>query len=64
VFLALSLMAACCAENDPKGPKEGHLVGRRGGAWHTDPLYARRLPQLQQAGHPLLNLGFRVVREK
>jgi formylglycine-generating enzyme len=27
--------------NDPQGPKEGSVYVRRGGAWHTWPLYAR-----------------------
>lgn len=27
--------------NDPQGPKEGNVKVRRGGSWHTWPLYAR-----------------------
>ena len=26
---------------DPQGPKEGSVKVRRGGSWHTWPLYAR-----------------------
>ncbi len=49
--------------DDPKGPPTGHQHVRRGGAWHTAPLYARvtyRNYNTPQSRYP--NLGFRVVR--
>ncbi len=48
---------------DPKGPATGHQRVRRGGAWHSAPLYSRvsfRNYNTPQSRYP--NLGFRVVR--
>lgn len=51
--------------DDPKGPAEGRLHVRRGGAFHTFPLYVRssfrnwNSPQTRY-----LNLGFRVARDE
>ena len=50
---------------DPQGPADGRIHVRRGGAFHTFPLYVRssfrnwNSPQTRY-----LNLGFRVVREE
>jgi formylglycine-generating enzyme required for sulfatase activity len=49
--------------DDPKGPSTGHQRVRRGGAWHSAPLYCRvsfRNYNTPQSRYP--NLGFRVVR--
>jgi formylglycine-generating enzyme required for sulfatase activity len=51
--------------DDPQGPKEGRIYVRRGGAFHTFPLYVRssfrnwNSPQTRY-----LNLGFRVARDE
>jgi sulfatase modifying factor 1 len=51
--------------DDPRGPTEGHIRVRRGGAWHSWALYTRsafrnyNLPDSRYA-----NLGLRVVREE
>ncbi len=51
--------------DDPQGPAEGRIYVRRGGAFHTYPLYVRssfrnwNVPKTRY-----LNLGFRVVREE
>jgi sulfatase modifying factor 1 len=48
---------------DPQGPSTGRRHVRRGGAWHTAPLYARvtyRNYNTPQSRYP--NLGFRIVR--
>jgi formylglycine-generating enzyme required for sulfatase activity len=50
---------------DPEGPEEGHLRARRGGAWHTFPLFARS--SFRNYNTPVsryLNLGFRVARDR
>jgi sulfatase modifying factor 1 len=49
--------------DDPQGPATGHLRVRRGGAWHTFPLYVRSA--FRNYNTPVsryLNLGFRVAR--
>jgi formylglycine-generating enzyme required for sulfatase activity len=49
--------------DDPQGPSTGRQRVRRGGAWHTAPLYARvtyRNYNTPESRYP--NLGFRVVR--
>jgi formylglycine-generating enzyme required for sulfatase activity len=49
--------------DDPQGPDDGHLRVRRGGAWHSYPIWVRsafrnwNVPQSR-----CVNLGFRVVR--
>jgi formylglycine-generating enzyme len=51
--------------DDPKGPADGSIYVRRGGAFHTFPLYVRssfrnwNSPQTRY-----LNLGFRVARDE
>ncbi|MGC4004384.1 MAG: SUMF1/EgtB/PvdO family nonheme iron enzyme [Pirellulales bacterium] len=48
--------------DDPKGPAEGRLRVRRGGAWHTSPLWVRA--SFRNWNTPVtryLNLGFRVA---
>src|SRR3954463_1219958 len=50
--------------DDPQGPRTGDRHVRRGGAWHTSPLYARvtyRNYNTPQSRYP--NLGFRVVQD-
>jgi len=50
--------------NDPQGPQEGQVHVRRGGSWHTWPLYARvafRNWNTPQTRYVLV--GFRLVRE-
>jgi formylglycine-generating enzyme required for sulfatase activity len=50
--------------DDPKGPATGHLRVRRGGAWHSYPLWARaafRNYNTPQSRY--LNLGLRVALE-
>lgn len=50
--------------DDPKGPDKGHLRVRRGGAWHTYPLYLRAaFRNYNRPDSRYLNLGFRVVLE-
>jgi formylglycine-generating enzyme required for sulfatase activity len=49
---------------DPRGPAEGSVRVRRGGAWNTFPLYAR--PAYRNWNSPntrCINLGFRVARD-
>jgi sulfatase modifying factor 1 len=49
--------------DDPQGPRTGQRHVRRGGAWHTAPLYARvtyRNYNTPESRYP--NLGFRVVQ--
>ena len=49
---------------DPKGPEEGELKVRRGGSWHTWPLYARcsyRNYNTPSSRYTLL--GIRLIRE-
>jgi formylglycine-generating enzyme len=51
--------------DDPQGPAEGDQKIRRGGAWHTAPLFVRssfRNINTRDSRYP--NLGFRVVLEK
>jgi sulfatase modifying factor 1 len=51
--------------DDPRGPAEGHIRVRRGGAWHSWALYARsafRNYNTQDSRYA--NLGLRVVREE
>ena len=51
--------------DDPQGPAEGRLHVRRGGAFHTFPLYVRS--SFRNWNSPrtrYLNLGFRVAREE
>ena len=50
--------------DDPQGPDEGHLRVRRGGSWHSWPLYARcsyRNWNSPQTRYTLV--GFRLLRE-
>jgi formylglycine-generating enzyme required for sulfatase activity len=50
--------------DDPKGPADGGQKVRRGGAWHTAPLWARasfRNYNTVDSRYP--NLGFRIVLE-
>ena len=50
--------------NDPPGPAEGSVRVRRGGSWHTWPLYARcayRNWNTPQTRYTLV--GIRLVRE-
>lgn len=49
---------------DPQGPQQGSVRVRRGGSWHTWPLYARcayRNWNTEQTRYPLV--GMRLVRE-
>jgi formylglycine-generating enzyme required for sulfatase activity len=51
------------SHDDPQGPTTGRQKVRRGGAWHTAPLYARvsyRNYNTPESRYP--NLGFRLVR--
>jgi sulfatase modifying factor 1 len=49
---------------DPRGPEKGGRRVRRGGAWHTWPLYARAaFRNYNTPESRYLNLGMRVVRE-
>ena len=50
--------------NDPQGPADGNVKVRRGGSWHTWPLYTRctfRNWNTVQTRYPLV--GIRLVRE-
>ena len=50
--------------DDPQGPDEGHLRVRRGGSWHSWPIYARcsyRNWNSEQTRYTLV--GFRLLRE-
>ncbi|MGC4395941.1 formylglycine-generating enzyme family protein [Hydrogenophaga sp. T2] len=51
--------------NDPTGPADGNVKVRRGGSWHTWPLYTRcafRNWNTVQTRYPLV--GIRLVRER
>jgi formylglycine-generating enzyme len=51
--------------DDPQGPAEGRLRIRRGGAWHTFPLWTRSsFRNWHTPRTRYLNQGFRVVLEK
>jgi len=51
--------------DDPQGPASGDLRVRRGGAWHTYPLYVRSAFRNINTPHTrYLNLGFRVARNQ
>jgi formylglycine-generating enzyme required for sulfatase activity len=51
--------------DDPQGPADGELRVRRGGAWHTYPLYVRAAFRNYNTPHTrYLNLGFRVARNR
>ena len=50
--------------DDPQGPAQGEQKVRRGGAWHTAPLFTRlSFRNYNTVGSRYPNLGFRVVRE-
>ena len=49
--------------DDPQGPDDGHLRVRRGGAWHSYPIWARAsFRNWNMPASRCVNLGFRVVR--
>jgi len=51
--------------SDPRGPADGNVRVRRGGAWNTFPLYARAAYRnWNSPSTRCINLGFRVVREE
>ena len=50
--------------DDPKGPDDGEMRVRRGGAWNSFPLWARAsFRNWNTQTSRCVNLGFRVVRE-
>lgn len=50
--------------DDPAGPAEGHLRVRRGGSWHSWPLYARcSYRNWNSASTRYTLVGFRLLRE-
>ncbi len=50
---------------DPKGPERGGMRVRRGGAWHTFPLWVRASFRNNNTPESrYFNLGFRVARDK
>jgi formylglycine-generating enzyme required for sulfatase activity len=52
-------------EADPTGPETGRLKVRRGGSWHTWPLYARAsFRNWNTPATRYVLVGFRVVREE
>jgi len=49
--------------NDPQGPHDGQVHVRRGGSWHTWPLYARvAFRNWNTSGTRYVLVGFRLVR--
>lgn len=50
--------------DDPQGPKEGHVYVRRGGSWHSWPLYARcAYRNWNSPGTRYVLVGMRLVME-